>query len=129
MRKRRCTYEFSNRGSGAKRMLTRCGRNQNGNKPILALSEEARQFHSILYARSKDMERMLGIRRGGLLLPSEKGKCSVVPRNREEGVKQTEFRDDVRCRSSCGSKYLAYSEVEVEYQGSSGLLLQPELPE
>ncbi|GJV32944.1 hypothetical protein Tco_1393344 [Tanacetum coccineum] len=28
--------------------------------------------------------------------------------------------------ASCGSKYLAYSEVEVEYQGSSGLLLQPE---
>ncbi|GJT37372.1 zf-CCHC domain-containing protein [Tanacetum coccineum] len=28
-----------------------------------------------------------------------------------------------------GSKYLAYSEVEVEYQGSLGLLLQPELPE
>ncbi|GJY90888.1 putative reverse transcriptase domain-containing protein [Tanacetum coccineum] len=31
--------------------------------------------------------------------------------------------------ASCGSKYLAYSGVEVEYQGSSGLLLQPELPE
>ncbi|GJW71672.1 hypothetical protein Tco_0128589 [Tanacetum coccineum] len=31
--------------------------------------------------------------------------------------------------ASCGSKYLAYSEVEVKYQGSSGLLLQPELPE
>ncbi|GJZ74001.1 hypothetical protein Tco_0638147 [Tanacetum coccineum] len=31
--------------------------------------------------------------------------------------------------ASCGSKYLAYSEVEVEYKGSSGLLLQPELPE
>ncbi|GJX36232.1 hypothetical protein Tco_0247789 [Tanacetum coccineum] len=31
--------------------------------------------------------------------------------------------------ASCGSKYLAYSKVEVEYQGSSGLLLQPELPE
>ncbi|GJW40354.1 hypothetical protein Tco_0066199 [Tanacetum coccineum] len=29
--------------------------------------------------------------------------------------------------ASCGSKYLAYSEEEVEYQGSSGLLLQPEL--
>ncbi|GJY32886.1 ribonuclease H-like domain-containing protein [Tanacetum coccineum] len=29
--------------------------------------------------------------------------------------------------ASCGSKYLAYLEVEVEYQGSSGLLLQPEL--
>ncbi|GJS44436.1 hypothetical protein Tco_0569479 [Tanacetum coccineum] len=31
--------------------------------------------------------------------------------------------------ASCGSKYLTYLEVEVEYQGSSGLLLQPELPE
>ncbi|GJW28451.1 hypothetical protein Tco_0045326 [Tanacetum coccineum] len=31
--------------------------------------------------------------------------------------------------ASYGSKYLAYSEVEVEYQGSSGLLLQPELPQ
>ncbi|GJR25112.1 hypothetical protein Tco_0973639 [Tanacetum coccineum] len=31
--------------------------------------------------------------------------------------------------ASCGSKYLAYLEVEVEYQGSLGLLLQPELPE
>ncbi|GJX00300.1 hypothetical protein Tco_0184213 [Tanacetum coccineum] len=30
--------------------------------------------------------------------------------------------------ASCDSKYLAYLEVEVEYQGSSGLLLQPELP-
>ncbi|GKG31774.1 hypothetical protein Tco_0426724, partial [Tanacetum coccineum] len=30
---------------------------------------------------------------------------------------------------SCGSKYLAYLEVEVEYQRSSGLLLPPELPE
>ncbi|GJR64391.1 hypothetical protein Tco_0010456 [Tanacetum coccineum] len=31
--------------------------------------------------------------------------------------------------ASCGSKYLAYLEVEFEYQGSSRLLLQPELPE
>ncbi|GJT15579.1 putative reverse transcriptase domain-containing protein [Tanacetum coccineum] len=30
--------------------------------------------------------------------------------------------------ASCDSKYLAYSEEEVEYQGSLGLLLQPELP-
>ncbi|GJR59433.1 hypothetical protein Tco_1501595 [Tanacetum coccineum] len=28
--------------------------------------------------------------------------------------------------ASCGSKYLAYLEMKVEYQGSSGLLLQPE---
>ncbi|GJW75201.1 hypothetical protein Tco_0134571 [Tanacetum coccineum] len=31
--------------------------------------------------------------------------------------------------ASCDSKYLPYSRVEVEYQGSSRLLLQPELPE
>ncbi|GJU06878.1 hypothetical protein Tco_1123308 [Tanacetum coccineum] len=31
--------------------------------------------------------------------------------------------------ASCGSKYLACSRVEIEYQGSSRLLLQPELPE
>ncbi|GKF32948.1 hypothetical protein Tco_0106148 [Tanacetum coccineum] len=31
--------------------------------------------------------------------------------------------------ASCGSKYLAYLELKVEYQGSSGLLLEPELPE
>ncbi|GJZ08826.1 hypothetical protein Tco_0543109 [Tanacetum coccineum] len=31
--------------------------------------------------------------------------------------------------ASYGSKYLAYSKVEVEYPGSLGLLLQPELPE
>ncbi|GJZ08086.1 hypothetical protein Tco_0542369 [Tanacetum coccineum] len=31
--------------------------------------------------------------------------------------------------ASCGSKCLVYLEVEVEYQGSLGLLLQPELPE
>ncbi|GJV90279.1 hypothetical protein Tco_1538092 [Tanacetum coccineum] len=30
--------------------------------------------------------------------------------------------------ASCGSKYLAYLEVEVEYQGSSGLLPTSELP-
>ncbi|GJR73720.1 hypothetical protein Tco_0086085 [Tanacetum coccineum] len=29
--------------------------------------------------------------------------------------------------ASCGSKYLAYSEEEVEYQGSLGLLLQPDV--
>ncbi|GJY18827.1 hypothetical protein Tco_0390318 [Tanacetum coccineum] len=31
--------------------------------------------------------------------------------------------------ASCGSKYLVYSKMKVEYQGPSGLLLQPELPE
>ncbi|GJY65822.1 hypothetical protein Tco_0468060 [Tanacetum coccineum] len=31
---------FQQRGSGAKRKLSKCGRNQMGNEPILALSEE-----------------------------------------------------------------------------------------
>ncbi|GJW78222.1 hypothetical protein Tco_0139904 [Tanacetum coccineum] len=31
--------------------------------------------------------------------------------------------------ASCGSKYLACAEMEVEYKGSSGLLLRPEIPE
>ncbi|GJY13539.1 hypothetical protein Tco_0382848, partial [Tanacetum coccineum] len=32
------------------------------------------------------------------------------------------MKNDIAC---CGSKYLAYLEVEVVYQGSLGLLLQP----
>ncbi|GKB50027.1 hypothetical protein Tco_0900780, partial [Tanacetum coccineum] len=31
--------------------------------------------------------------------------------------------------ASCGSKYLACAEMEVEYKGSSRLLLRPEIPE
>ncbi|GKC72253.1 hypothetical protein Tco_1118136, partial [Tanacetum coccineum] len=31
--------------------------------------------------------------------------------------------------ASCGSKYLACAKIEVEYKGSSGLLLRPEIPE
>ncbi|GJT59151.1 hypothetical protein Tco_1002684 [Tanacetum coccineum] len=35
---------FQQRGSGAKRKLSRCGRNQMGNEPILALPEGAGDF-------------------------------------------------------------------------------------
>ncbi|GJV75980.1 hypothetical protein Tco_1507564 [Tanacetum coccineum] len=97
---------FQQRGSGAKRKLSRCGRNQMGNEPILALPEGADDFVVYYDARSKDLEACL-----------EKGEVN----NRWLSMKK-----DI---ASCGSKYLAYSEVEVEYQGSSGLLLQPELPE
>ncbi|GJS67663.1 hypothetical protein Tco_0682228 [Tanacetum coccineum] len=98
---------FQQRGSGAKRKLSRCGRNQMGNEPILALPEGADDFVVYYDARSKDLEACL-----------EKGRRLT---NRWLSMKK-----DI---ASCGSKYLAYSEVEVEYQGSSGLLLQPELPE
>ncbi|GJU18710.1 hypothetical protein Tco_1146676 [Tanacetum coccineum] len=95
---------FQQRGSGAKRKLSRCGRDQMGNEPILALPEGADDFVVYYDARSKDLEACL-----------EKGRRLT---NRWLSMKK-----DI---ASCGSKYLAYSEVEVEYQGSSGLLLQPE---
>ncbi|GJQ98992.1 hypothetical protein Tco_0521977 [Tanacetum coccineum] len=97
---------FQQRGSGAKRKLSRCGRNQMGNEPILALPEGADDFVVYYDARSKDLEACL-----------EKG--------RRLSNRWLSMKKDV---ASCGSKYLAYSRVEIEYQGSSGLLLQHELP-
>ncbi|GJT60885.1 putative reverse transcriptase domain-containing protein [Tanacetum coccineum] len=97
---------FQQRGSGAKRKLSRCGRNRMGNEPILALPEGADDFVVYYDARSKDLEACL-----------EKG--------RRLSNRWLSMKKDV---ASCGSKYLAYSRVEIEYQGSSGLLLQPELP-
>ncbi|GJS66423.1 retrovirus-related pol polyprotein from transposon TNT 1-94 [Tanacetum coccineum] len=96
---------FQQRGSGAKRKLSRCGRNQMGNEPILALPDRADDFVVYYDARSKDLEACL-----------EKGRRLT---NRWLSMKK-----DI---ASCGSKYLTYSEEEVEYQGSSRLLLQPEL--
>ncbi|GJY46486.1 hypothetical protein Tco_0435549 [Tanacetum coccineum] len=101
---------FQQRGSGAKRKLSRCGRNQMGNEPILAFPEGADDFVVYYDARSKDLEAYFG-----------KGRSDTLLTKRWLSMKK-----DI---ASCSSKYLAYSEVEVEYQGSSGLLLQPELPE
>ncbi|GJY24900.1 hypothetical protein Tco_0399626 [Tanacetum coccineum] len=42
--------------SGAKRKLSKCGRNQMGNEPILALPEGADDFVVYYDARSKDLE-------------------------------------------------------------------------
>ncbi|GJT87507.1 hypothetical protein Tco_1069224 [Tanacetum coccineum] len=98
---------FQQRGSRAERKLSRCGRNQMGNESILALPEGVDDFVVYYDARSKDLEACF-----------EKGRRLT---NRWLSMKK-----DI---ASCGSKYLAYSKVEVEYQGSSGLLLQPELPE
>ncbi|GKA47823.1 hypothetical protein Tco_0740781, partial [Tanacetum coccineum] len=44
---------FQQRGSGAKRKLSRCGRNQMGNEPILALPEGADDFIVYYDTRSK----------------------------------------------------------------------------
>ncbi|GJW96550.1 hypothetical protein Tco_0178358 [Tanacetum coccineum] len=56
-----------------------------------------------------------------------KANVEVVPWSRKRlSNRWLSMKKDV---ASCDSKYLAYSRVEVEYQGSSRLLLQPELPE
>ncbi|GJZ92153.1 hypothetical protein Tco_0664218 [Tanacetum coccineum] len=98
---------FQHRGSRTKRKLSRCRRNQMGNEPILVLPEGVDDLVVYYDARSKDLEACL-----------EKG--------RRLSNRWLSMKKDV---ASCGSKYLAYSKVEVEYQGSSGFLLQPELPE
>ncbi|GKD10365.1 hypothetical protein Tco_1190050 [Tanacetum coccineum] len=94
---------FQQHGCGSKRKLSRCGRNQMGNKPILALPEGADEFVVYYDAQSKDLEACL-----------EKGEGDCLLTNRWLSMKKG--------IASCGSKYLAYSEEEVEYQGSSGLL-------
>ncbi|GJV12697.1 hypothetical protein Tco_1354238 [Tanacetum coccineum] len=50
---------FQQCGSGAKRNLSICGRNQMGNEPILALPEGADDFVVYYNARSKDLEACL----------------------------------------------------------------------
>ncbi|GJS78775.1 hypothetical protein Tco_0728656 [Tanacetum coccineum] len=47
---------FQQRRSGAKRKLSRCGRNQMGNEPTLALPEEADDFVVYYDERSKELE-------------------------------------------------------------------------
>ncbi|GKB18438.1 hypothetical protein Tco_0852361 [Tanacetum coccineum] len=169
---------FQQRGSGAKRKLSRCGRNQMGNEPILALPEGADDFVVYYDARSKDLEACLEKGRSEFDFEAKchlgKANVDVVPwseaknefeidvRRSDLDKVQTSIWRDVRTLAieeayttkysihpgadtmlcgfrltnrwlsmkkdiaSCGSKYLAYSEEEVEYQGSSGLLLQPE---
>ncbi|GJR20039.1 hypothetical protein Tco_0968566 [Tanacetum coccineum] len=50
---------FQQRGSGAKRKLSRCGRNQMGNVPILALPEGADDFVVYYDAQRKDLKACL----------------------------------------------------------------------
>ncbi|GJU81079.1 hypothetical protein Tco_1283444 [Tanacetum coccineum] len=115
---------FQQRGSGAKRKLSRCGRNQMGNEPILALPEGADDFVVYYDARSKDLEACLEKGRSEF---DFEAKYHLGKANVDEVINRwLSMKKDI---ASCGSKYLAYLEVEVEYQGSSGLLLQPELPE
>ncbi|GKC65888.1 hypothetical protein Tco_1098486 [Tanacetum coccineum] len=58
---------FQQCGSGEKRKLSRCGRNQMGNEPILALLEGADDFIVYYDARSKDLEACLEKGKGDCL--------------------------------------------------------------
>ncbi|GJX78956.1 hypothetical protein Tco_0327105 [Tanacetum coccineum] len=110
----------------------------------LHLPEGADDFIVYYDARSKDLEACLEKGRSEFDFEAKcyMGKANVDVAPWSEA--KNEFEVDVRRSdlgrlnqwlsmkkdiASCGSKYLAYSEVEVKYQGSSGLLLQPELPE
>ncbi|GKC95102.1 hypothetical protein Tco_1160544 [Tanacetum coccineum] len=50
------------RGSEAKRKISRCGRNQMGNEPILAFPRRSRRFRSILRRAKQGFGSMLGKR-------------------------------------------------------------------
>ncbi|GJT89459.1 putative reverse transcriptase domain-containing protein [Tanacetum coccineum] len=72
---------FQQRGSGAKRKLSRCGRNQMGNEPILALPEGADNFVVYYDARSKDLEACLEKGRSSFLMSCEIGLLNALYTN------------------------------------------------
>ncbi|GKA00916.1 hypothetical protein Tco_0673581 [Tanacetum coccineum] len=63
---------FQQRGSGAKRKLSRCGRNQMGNEPILALPEGADNFVMLYHGVERRIEAKnefeIDVRRSDLVL-------------------------------------------------------------
>ncbi|GJX40858.1 hypothetical protein Tco_0255848 [Tanacetum coccineum] len=79
---------FQQRGSRAKRKLSRCGRNQMGNEPILALPEGADDFVVYYDARSKDLEACLEKGRSEFDFEAKyhlgKANVDVVPRSRKK---------------------------------------------
>ncbi|GJU63728.1 hypothetical protein Tco_1245563 [Tanacetum coccineum] len=81
---------FQQRGSGAKRKLPRCGRNQMGNEPILVLPEGADDFIVYYDVRSKDLKACL---------EKGEGDCLYVMLYRGVGRRseaKNEFEIDVR---------------------------------
>ncbi|GJV31087.1 hypothetical protein Tco_1391487 [Tanacetum coccineum] len=79
---------FQQRGSGAKRKLSRCGRNQMGNEPILALPEGADDFVVYYDVRSNDLEACLEKGRSELDFEAKyhlgKANVDVVPWSRKK---------------------------------------------
>ncbi|GJW01484.1 hypothetical protein Tco_1556735 [Tanacetum coccineum] len=79
---------FQQCGSGAKRKLSRCGRNQMGNEPILALPEGADDFIVYYDVRSNDLEAWLEKGRSELDFKAKyhlgKANVDVVPWSRKK---------------------------------------------
>ncbi|GKA98452.1 hypothetical protein Tco_0826389, partial [Tanacetum coccineum] len=99
-----CSKDSNNVEAEQSGSYSRRGRNQMGNEPTLALPKGADDFIVYYDARSKDLETCLE--------KGREGDCWLT--NRWLSMKKV--------IASCGSKYLAYLEVEVEYQGSSGFV-------
>ncbi|GJW87674.1 hypothetical protein Tco_0163014 [Tanacetum coccineum] len=79
---------FQQRRSGAKRKLSKCGRNQMGNELILALPEGADDFVVYYDARSKDLEAGLEKGEEGLNMRQRYGRIyfsELIPRQEPSG--------------------------------------------
>ncbi|GJR95682.1 hypothetical protein Tco_0267856 [Tanacetum coccineum] len=115
---------FQQQGSGAKRKLSRRGRNQMGNDPILALPEGADDFVVYYDARSKDLEACLEKKRRrrieqeaesmdevfseyGFEAKYHLGKANVVVElwSRKKSEAKNEFWIDVRWNSKRGPEF------------------------
>ncbi|GJY87286.1 hypothetical protein Tco_0501914 [Tanacetum coccineum] len=132
---------FQQRGSGAKRKLSRCGRKSIGFGSMLRKREKviactSRQLKVLMKDYMANVTRFRPpFGRDVRTLAIEEAYTTKYSIHPGADTMLCGFRLTNRWLSmkkdiaSCGSKYLAYLEVEVEYQGSSGLLLQPELPE
>ncbi|GKD06112.1 hypothetical protein Tco_1181086, partial [Tanacetum coccineum] len=86
---------FQQRRSGAKRKISRCGRNQLGNEPILVLPEGADNFIVYYDAQGKDLEACL--EKGRRLSTIWERKMSILYRGvGRRSESKNEFEIDVR---------------------------------
>ncbi|GJY68553.1 hypothetical protein Tco_0471535 [Tanacetum coccineum] len=107
---------FQQHGSGAKRKLSRCGRNQMGNEPILALPEGADDFVVYYDARSKDLV-LLGKKRENLIACTSRTNLKVLMKDCMTNVRVVEGLTLERC-STFGKK----DKLEPSYVGPFEIL-------
>ncbi|GJX84605.1 hypothetical protein Tco_0335379 [Tanacetum coccineum] len=98
---------FQQRGSKAKRKLSRCGRNQMGNEPILAFPEGADNFVVYYDARSKDLEACL-----------EKREKVIACTSRQPKVLMKDCMTNVMLYRGVGRRSEAKNEFEIDVRRS-----------